>query len=64
MPEEIQPEQQSKSTREFKDWKLSLTIIIKSKMPDYNKEIIDEQIKPFYDQGLMPTVAFNQLFNK
>lgn len=66
MAEEIQPEQQNKSTRSYEDWKLSLINIYCHKigLDDRIKNLKDEQVKPFYDQGLMPTVAFNQLFNK
>lgn len=64
--EEIQPEQQSKSTRSYEDWKMSLISIYTHRigLDERIKNIKDEQIKPFYNQGLMPTVAFNELFNK
>jgi len=66
MPEEIQPDQSGKSTRTYEQWKESLINIYTHKIgiDDRIKNIKDEQIKPYYDQGLMPTVAFNQLFNK
>lgn len=65
MSEEKQPEQ-NKSTRSFEEWKRSLELLICSK---YGKElhevnVIDDRVKPYYDQGLQPYVAFNELFNK
>lgn len=66
MPEEIQPDPQNKSTRTYEDWKASLVRIIEAKDPSIieRKMCNDAQLRIFYDQGLMPTVAFNQLFNK
>ena len=64
MPEE---EQQNKSTRSFEEWKGSLINVythIKGIDVKAITEIKDEQIKPYYDQGLQPYVAFNELFNK
>lgn len=64
MSEEIQPEPQNKSTRSYEDWKNSLLSIIAHHDPSRAVIIKDEQVKPYYDQGLMPTVAFNQLIYK
>lgn len=63
MPEEIQPEYPNKSTRSYEDWKKSLLKIIEARRGNLVIPLDDHKIKPFYDQGLMPTVAFNQLFN-
>lgn len=65
MIEEKQPGQ-NKSTRSFEEWKLSLEKLISQK---YNKElheinVVDDRVKTFYDQGLQPYVAFNELFNR
>lgn len=62
-----QNEQQNKSTRTFEEWK---TALIKHytnrKGLDLNGiiRITDDQIKPYYDQGLMPEVAYKDLFNR
>lgn len=57
-------EQQNKSTRTFEEWKLSLRNLIDRKKPGSNLPIINEKVKPYYDQGLMPEVAYKDLFNR
>lgn len=66
MQEEIQPQPTSKSTRSFEEWKASLTRMVEARYgdPAGKNKLADEWIKPYYDQGLMPTVAFNELFNR
>lgn len=64
MPEEIQPEQTSKSTRSFEEWKASLMKIVSQYNAQPTGQISDERLKPYYDQGLMPTLCFNELFNR
>lgn len=62
MTEDFKPTHQS--TRSYEEWKLSLLSLIANKNPT-NKVIIEnDKIKPYYDQGLMPAVAFKELFNK
>lgn len=63
-------EQQNKSTRTFEEWKIALIKLIRAKhsmRPDSvlnaEKEF-DERIKPYYDQGLMPDVCYQELFNR
>lgn len=53
----------NKSSRSFEDWKKSLLKIVEARRGNLVIPLDDNKIKPFYDQGLMPTVAFNQLFN-
>lgn len=67
MPEEIQPQPpQSKSSRTFEEWKAALIKIIsaKHKKPPTEITIDDKRIQPYYDRALMPSVAYNELFNQ
>lgn len=69
MPEEMKPYPTGKSTRSFEEWESSLLkIVAKYEASNRNENliatIVDEKVKPYYDQGLMPTVAFNELFNR
>lgn len=63
MSEEKLPEQ-NKSTRSFEEWKVALMSLIFNKDPSKTMVIENSKIKPYYDQGLQPYVAFNELFNK
>ncbi len=63
MSEEKQPEQ-NKSTRSFEEWKMSLNKLVARTGSQPTTPINDERIRIYYDQGLQPYVAFNELFNK
>jgi hypothetical protein len=69
MEENIPQQQPNKSTRTFEEWKLSLKKIIASKHGITLDQVEERfffnepQVKSYYDQALMPTVAFNELFN-
>lgn len=58
--------QQNKSTRTFEEWKVALLklIMVKKGHPISQEKNIDDQIKPYYDQGLMPDVCYQELFNR
>jgi hypothetical protein len=60
-----QQQQPMKSTRTFEEWKASLIKIIANKhgKPVDQIKVEDERVRSYYDQALMPTVAFNELFN-
>lgn len=67
MEEQIQPQlPENKSTRTFEEWKASLIKIIAAKhgKPIDQVKVDDDRVKSYYDRALMPTVAFNELFNK
>jgi hypothetical protein len=63
MPEEQQP---NKSTRSFEEWKLALEklVSVNYEKPLHEINVIDEKVKPYYNQGLMPDVCFKELFNR
>lgn len=64
MPEEIQQEQGNRSTRSFEEWKTALMSLVSRQDPSRRVIIENEKVRPYYDQGLQPYVAFNELFNK
>lgn len=61
MPLELQP---NKSTRSFDEWKAALQGLVDRHSLHGAAELIDERIKQYYDQGLMPDVCFKELFNR
>lgn len=65
--EEIQPQPlQNKSSRTFEEWKAALIKIISAKhgKPPNEVKVDDKRIQPYYDRALMPSVAYNELFNQ
>lgn len=64
MEKEMQLQPPGKSTRPFEEWKASLMKIVSQYNAQPTGSISDDRLKPYYDQGLMPTVAFNELFNR
>ena len=56
-------EQQNKSTRTFEEWKTALRVLVANRKPG-TAILDDERIKPYYDQGLMPDVCYQELFNR
>lgn len=59
-------EQLNKSTRTFEEWRASLMALIihKKGVKAENIFLNDEKVKPYYDQGLMPDVCYQELFNR
>lgn len=57
-------EQQNKSTRTFEEWKIALMSLVSRGDPSKRIVIENEKVKPYYDQGLMPEVAYKDLFNR
>lgn len=69
MEENIVP-YEIKSMRSFEEWKLSLRMIIASKHGITIEQVMERfffnepVVKSYYDRALMPTVCYNELFNK
>lgn len=60
----LEEEEQNKSTRSFKEWKIALMDMVSGGDPSQRIVIEIERVKPYYDQGLMPDVCFEELFNR
>jgi hypothetical protein len=66
MAEQQQKLPESRSTRSYEDWKLSLIKIIAKYrgVKESSIKMDDERVRSYYDQALMPSVCYNELFNK
>lgn len=63
MPEEQEYQKPIGSARTFEEWKIALISLVSKNDPTKRIIIENEKVRPYYDQGLQPTVCFNELFN-